>query len=359
MADADTPSNEPMAAKSGRKVSFFLLTTVGVMVSLLFVHVLLFPIAGAVTLAVVLDGPRAWLRGKLGGTAAAAVLLFALCVAVLLPLFFLVRSVTGEVFATVQYVQSGAADQELHQLTAKHAKVGHLIQKTADQLTPGEAGRQVAGKLAMWIGQGLRSFAGGVTELALLLFFLFFLLRDRDSAYGAFAALIPLPQDDTRHILTRLGELIYAVFAGRFVIATVQGALAGLAYWLLGVPGALLWTLLTALCCLVPAFGAFLAWIPIALYLGLADSWTKALIMAAWGGIVVSNIDNVLYPVLVGRRTSLHTAVIFVAIFGGVAVFGISGFVLGPVVVAATMLLLGIWKKQLGTDPGAVESGSV
>lgn len=103
------------------------------------------------------------------------------------------------------------------------------------------------------------------------------------------------------------------------------------------------------MCCLVPAFGAFIAWIPIALYLGLADSWTKALILALWGGIVVSNIDNVLYPVLVGQRTNLHTAVIFVAIFGGVAVFGLSGFILGPVLVAATMLLLHVWKERLGT----------
>ena len=83
------------------------------------------------------------------------------------------------------------------------------------------------------------------------------------------------------------------------------------------------------------------------MYLGLSQSWTKAALLAAWGGIVVSNVDNVLYPVLVGRKTNLHTAVIFVAIFGGLALFGVSGIVLGPVIVAGTMFLLQVWKRYV------------
>lgn len=337
-----------------RLTSLFLLTGYGVAVSLFFVHVLLFPIVGAVTLAVVMKAPRDWLEQKVGATTAAVLLIVAICLAVLLPGFFIIRSVLGELTSLVQYVQSGAADQQLHQLTAEHQKVGKLIQQAADQLSPDQAGRRIAGHVAVWLGRGIQDFIGGLTEVALLLFFLFFLLRDQNAARRTFAALLPLNHDDTQRITSKLGELVYAVFAGRFVIAAVQGVLAGLSYWLLGVPGALLWTLLTAICCLIPAFGAFLAWVPIALYLGLAHSWTKGAIMAGWGGIVVSNIDNVLYPILVGKRTSLHTAVIFVAIFGGLALFGISGFVLGPVIVAATMLVLETWKKRVGTDPSTL-----
>lgn len=355
MPSPATPSPQDASHdRRWRTAALFLLTLAGVAVSLFFFHVLLFPLVGAITLAVVLRVPCDWLRRKLGSTAAAVVLIAAICLAVLLPGFFVARSVLGELTSLVQYVQSGAADRQLHQLTAEHRRVGKLIQQAADQLSPDQAGRRIASQVAVWLARGIQRFVGGLTEVALLLFFLFFLLRDQDAARRTFASLLPLGQDDTEHVTTKLGELIYAVFAGRFVIAAVQGVLAGLSYWLLGVPGALLWTLLTAICCLIPAFGAFLAWVPIALYLGLAHSWTKGAIMAGWGGIVVSNIDNVLYPALVGKRTSLHTAVIFVAIFGGLALFGISGFVLGPVIVAATMLILQVWKRHLGTDPSTL-----
>lgn len=337
---------------SFRAVTLFLLTAIGVAICFGLVHVLLFPITGAIVLAVGLRFPFAWMRRHTGPSAAAGLLLAALCVAVLLPGFFIVRSLTGEVMATVHYVQSGAADQDFHRLTAKHPTIGNHLQQAVDQLTPDQAGRRIAGQAAMWLGRGLQGFVSGLTELVLMLFFLFFLLRDQDKAEQSLASLIPLGQAATQHFLSQLGDLTYAVFVGRLLIAAIQGTLAGLAYWLLGVPGALLWAVLTSLFCLVPAFGAFIAWIPIAIYLGLADSWTKALILAVWGGLVVGNIDNVLYPMLVGRRTSLHTVVIFVAIFGGVALFGFAGFVLGPVAVSATMLLLQAWKERLGTQTG-------
>ncbi len=351
MTDNETRAPEAASPSTTRwrALALFLLTLGGVVASFLFIHVLLFPVTACVAFGVVLRAPRQWLLRHMGPSLAASLLLVALAVAVMLPGFFVVRSLFGEVVTTVNYVRSGAADQDVHRLAAKHPKIGAQLQRAADQLTPDDAGKRIASKAAVWLGQGLQSFAAGLTELVLMLFFLFFLLRDQEQALKTLNALVPLGAQETHHFLQKLGDLTYAVFAGRFLIAGLQGLLAGLAYWLLGVPGPLLWGTVTAVCCLIPAFGAFIAWVPIALYLGLADSWTKALILTAWGGIVVSNVDNVLYPVLVGQRTNLHTIVIFVAIFGGVAVFGLSGFVLGPVLVAATMLLLEVWKDHLGT----------
>ena len=354
MAEAQTSlsADRVQEARPWRTAALFLLTLAGVAVCVGLVHSLLFPLTAAVALAVILRTPQLWLRARMPSSFAASTLLLLLCLAVLLPGFFIVRSLVGEVTQTIHYVQSGDANRDFHSLTAKHEKIGRNLQQAADQLTPDQAGKRVAGQAAVWFGRGLQGFVSGITQICLALFFLFFLLRDGDAARQLTASLVPLQAEDTDKLLSRLSDLIYAVVAGRFVIAALQGTLAGVAYWLLGVPGSLLWGVLTALLCLVPAFGAFIAWIPVAIYLGLAGSWTKALILSLWGGLVVSNVDNVLYPMLVGRRTSLHTAVIFVAIFGGVALLGLSGFVLGPVAVAAAMLLLQAWKTRLGTETG-------
>lgn len=350
------PLEHGRAVSNWRAITLYLLTGVGVSLCFLFVHVLLFPVVGAITLAVVLNAPCRWLEKRVRPAVSASLLLLLLCLAVLLPCFFLVRSVVGEVMALIHFVQSGEASAAFHQLTERHKEVGGTLQRIVNQLAPEQASRHLAGNAAVWLGRALSGVVNGFTQIVLMLFFLFFLLRDNSSAHRSLAALIPLGPEETTSFLTRLGDLTNAVFLGRFVIAAIQGALAGLAYWLLGVPGSLLWALITAICCLIPAFGSFIAWVPIALYLGLADSWVKALILTLWGGIVVGNIDNVLYPILVGNRTNMHTAVIFVAIFGGLGLFGLSGFVLGPVLVAATMILLETWKKRLGTEHGALGS---
>ncbi len=349
------PAEQATQGDPWRKATLFVLSALGVAVCFALLHVLLFPVTGAVVLAVGLRVPHRWLRRRMRSILAASALIAGLCLAVLLPGFFIVKSLTGEVLSVLHYVQGGEADRAFHQLTAQHQKIGHVLQKAVDQLTPDQAGRRIASEAALWLGRGLQSFVRSLTELILMLFLLFFLLRDEEKAKESLAALIPLGRKETSRFLLVLADLTYAVFVGRLLIAAIQGILAGLAYWLLGVPGALLWAVLTSVCCLIPAVGAFLAWVPIAVYLGLADSWTKALLLALWGGIVVSNIDNVLYPVLVGRQTNLNTAVIFVAILGGVSLFGISGFVLGPLAVAATMFLLQAWKARLGTEigPGA------
>jgi predicted PurR-regulated permease PerM len=105
-----------------------------------------------------------------------------------------------------------------------------------------------------------------------------------------------------------------------------------------------------SLLAVVPVLGAFVVWIPAALLLALEGSWGKALILTVWGGLVVGGIDNVLYPVLVGNRLKLHTVLAFIAVVGGLIVFGPSGLILGPVVLTVTQLLLEIWRSRTA-DP--------
>jgi len=326
--------------------TLYLVTAIGIGVCAYFIHLLLFPLVGAATLATVTLTPQKWLLRRCGPSVCALIVTLTMGAAILLPGYVVTRALVDEVVSEARFAASGEGSVALQKFTAKHPKIGGVVQQGLDQLDPDQSGRQVAGKVAGWVGRGLQNAASGVTQVALLLFFLFFFVRDREAAKGALTALIPLPDRKSERLVSKLSDVVYAVFVGRLLVAFVQGTLAGLAYWMLGVPAALLWAALTAICCIVPALGAFFVWVPVALYLGLDVSWTKALILALWGGVVISNLDNVLYPVLVGQRTDMHTVVIFVSILGGLELFGISGVVLGPVIVAATILLLKEWRAQ-------------
>jgi predicted PurR-regulated permease PerM len=107
-----------------------------------------------------------------------------------------------------------------------------------------------------------------------------------------------------------------------------------------------LWGVAMGLFAVVPVLGAFVIWVPAALFLALSGSWGKALILTVWGGVIVSLIDNLLYPVLVGKRLRLHTVPVFVALVGGLTLFGAAGLILGPVVLAITVALVDIWRRR-------------
>jgi predicted PurR-regulated permease PerM len=100
----------------------------------------------------------------------------------------------------------------------------------------------------------------------------------------------------------------------------------------------------------VPVLGAFIIWIPAAIFLFLAGSEGKALLLTLWGTIVVGGIDNLLYPILVGRQLKMHTVLAFVSLVGGLIVFGPSGLILGPVIVTVTRLLLEIWRNHITAE---------
>jgi predicted PurR-regulated permease PerM len=132
---------------------------------------------------------------------------------------------------------------------------------------------------------------------------------------------------------------------GNIVVALVQGTLGGLAFWVLGIKGALLWGALMALLSLLPAVGAGLVWGPVAIYLLTKGSILPALGLIVWGVLVIGLVDNVLRPILVGKETRLPDYLVLVATLGGLAVFGLSGFVIGPVIAAIFLATWDIFSK--------------
>ena len=172
-----------------------------------------------------------------------------------------------------------------------------------------------------------------------VVFVMFYLFRDGKIVREALADAIPLRNRETRMILGRVREVVGASVNGVLVIATIQGILGGVAFAVLGLSSAIVWGAVMIFLSLIPVAGAFVIWIPAAIYLAVTGSWIKAVLLTLWGVFVISLVDNFLRPRLVGKRAKLHELFIFFAVLGGLQVFGLIGLVLGPVVLAVALSL--------------------
>ena len=138
-----------------------------------------------------------------------------------------------------------------------------------------------------------------------------------------------------------IGATIYGVLA----ISAIQGTLGYLIFLTLGLPSPLLWGVVMFIMSMIPMAGAFIVWVPAALYLLLTGSYVKALVLTVWGVVVIGSIDNFLSPSLVGRRARLHELLIFFSVLGGLQVFGVLGLVIGPVLAAITLALIEVVRQ--------------
>jgi predicted PurR-regulated permease PerM len=194
---------------------------------------------------------------------------------------------------------------------------------------------------------------GFVVEVFFVIFTMYYLFRDGDRMRAAANELVPLSDRKAKEIFDRTGEVISASVYGVLVIAVIQGVLGGLAFWALGLPSALLWGVVMIFLSMIPMAGAFVVWVPAAIYLAVTGHWVAALILTLWGALVIGSIDNFLRPKLVGERTRLHELLVFFSVLGGLQVFGVIGLVLGPVVVAITIALLDVLRQADGGGRGA------
>ncbi len=179
-----------------------------------------------------------------------------------------------------------------------------------------------------------------IVQMFLVVFTMFYLFRDGDAMRRAAYDMLPLEHSQTRDVVMRTAEVVEATVYGVIVIAMIQGLLGAVIFGVLGLPSPLLWGVVMFVLSMIPMAGAFLVWAPAALFLAITGAWVRALILVAWGVLVVSSIDNFLSPRLVGQKTRLHELLVFFSVIGGLELFGVLGLVLGPVVVAITLALV-------------------
>jgi predicted PurR-regulated permease PerM len=231
------------------------------------------------------------------------------------------------------------------------------LQVIAPERPPEQSSKEIVPEIKRQAGVGLLSVGWGALQLALALFTLFFLFRDRDEILDSIRTLLPMTDEESTYFFERVRGMTHATIYGTLTVALIQGGLGGLMFMLLGLPSPLLWGFAMAVMAMLPGLGTLAIWLPAAIFLAVQDEWTKALILFGWGALVVSTIDNLLYPMLVGREGRLHTLPVFLTIIGGLMVFGAAGIVLGPVVLAATVALIDIMRRRtIGTRAAKLET---
>jgi predicted PurR-regulated permease PerM len=152
---------------------------------------------------------------------------------------------------------------------------------------------------------------------------------------------LPLAESDKDRLLERFVSVTRATLKGTVLIGAAQGILGGLAFWAVGIEGALFWGTVMTVLSVIPGVGGALVWVPAAIVLAATGSWLKAIGLAAFCALVVGSVDNLLRPILVGRDTQMHELMIFFSTLGGLLTFGAMGFILGPIL---AVLFMTIWE---------------
>ncbi len=196
---------------------------------------------------------------------------------------------------------------------------------------------------ALSLGQVTFEF---IAMLFVTLYLSFFLIRDGDELARGVRRALPLERAHKRELISKFTTVIRATVKGNLLVASIQGTLGGIAFWALGVSGALLWAVLMAFLSLVPAVGAGLVWFPVALYFLVTGALWQSIALTAYGVLVIGLVDNLLRPVLVGKDTRMPDYVVMITTLGGMAVVGINGFVLGPVIAAMFIAVLHIYQAR-------------
>ncbi len=192
-------------------------------------------------------------------------------------------------------------------------------------------GSQLIATEALNMGQNTFHF---IISFGIMLYLLFFLLRDGTILSTKIKQAIPLSMEYKRHLFSKFTTVVRATVKGNIAVAAIQGTLGGVMFSFLGIRGALLWGVVMAFLSLVPAVGAGLIWAPVAIYFLLTGALWQGITLVAFGVLVIGMVDNVLRPILVGKDTQLPDYVVLISTLGGMVVFGLNGFVIGPVIAA-------------------------
>ena len=215
--------------------------------------------------------------------------------------------------------------------------------------------KSVVSDVASQFMGALQDYLVGIPNLALsiiiLVFSSYYFLKHGNDLYLYFSELVPLPKERYKQILLRFDDISRGMLTGQILVGIIQGVLAWIGFILLGVPNALLFGFLTAIISIVPLLGAAIVWVPITLYLIVAGSatgdYSKAIILFFYGVFVISLIDNILKPEIIGERAKIHPLIILFGIIGGIQLFGIPGILIGPVILALFDVMIEIYKETL------------
>lgn len=334
---------------------FFLVLLIGTLVVVGFMFWPFFNVLFlAAILAFLLSGINERLAQSLGNRTAAALLTtFIALVGVLLPLALLIWQALQEAGQLYTYLQAHAtADSVIAAFHAILSQLGGFAPWLAIDQASLTTGIQ---SILQWIvGQTGTIFVGIgniLLDASVMLFVLFFFLRDSKTLQRRAMDLSPLSDTQENQIIDKVTRTVSATVRGKILIGFLQGIIAGIGFWIFGVPAPALWGSAVVLASFVPTIGTALIAIPLIIYLFITSTASAAIGLTLWSGVIVSLLDNFLGPRLMAKGTQVHPLLMFLAVLGGLAMFGPIGVLLGPVIIAIMYALFEIYLSLVGVKP--------
>ena len=300
----------------------------------------------------------ALLRGR-DTLAALGTLLFCMVI-VVVPMIFVVGAMVDEATSFTQRLRTGEFNPRTYFEQIQNALPGWSrdllgrfglfnAQDVVDKLTAAVVqGGQALTARALAIGQNTLML---LVNLGIMLYLLFFFLRDGRDLAQTIRRAVPMQRQHTDFLLSKFATVVRATVKGTVVVALVQGMLGGVAFAFLGIHGAVLWGGVRSVLSLLPAVGAALVWAPVAIYLIATGSMIEGLGLAAWGVGVMGMVDNLLRPILVGKETKLPDYLVLLSTIGGLSIFGVNGFLIGPAIAALFVATWALFSHEEGATP--------
>lgn len=336
-------------------IFFFGLVAAGITFFGIVVYPFLAPLFWAIVFAITLSPlkeriervahTRVGVWTQMNGTLASLITLFVFLTCIIAPVSILGTIVTDEAVTFYNSLATDSiADQTVSLVTTQLAPLGIDAQETRAAITT--YGKTLAG----WVSAQALSFGTAtlltIVKTCIMLYLLFFLLRDGRRILAFVKYLLPIGHQREDTLFSTFTSITRAIFKGTIVVACIQSVIGGALFALAGVPHFLLATAVMFLFACIPGVGPALVWAPVGIALILIGNTFGGVLVLAGGGVIISLIDNILRPMLVGRDTALPDPIIFISILGGVASFGIAGVILGPVAAGVCLALLQMFADE-------------
>jgi predicted PurR-regulated permease PerM len=309
-------------------------------------------LAWAAVFAVMFHGVHMRLAQRVGPNRSALLTTLVAAIAIAGPAVMLVSVLAREVPPLIDYAQRAS-------LTAPEqiARGWEALRQRSPVTLPvdptsllREGVQRTLSFLAPRVGGVVADVFATLGSLFVMLFALFFLLRDGHVLGRQVRALLPLSDTESDRLLSNTRDLVMASVGAGLLVAAAQGAIGGLAYWMLGINAPVVWGVVMAICSLIPVVGSALVWGPTALWLLLSGEVGRGVILIIVGVLGIGMVDNVLRPLLLSGRTSASGLVIFLGLLGGVSAFGFIGLVLGPIILVTAGNLLDVFTRLNPSD---------
>ena len=332
---------------NARRFLLFLATGLAVYLCYLMALPFLPAIVWALALAVLFAPLQVWLESKISYHSLATLLsVLAISGMVIIPMLFVGQQLAVHAISGAQLIEQKVESGDWRRLLNSQPRFAPIVEKIEQQINLPETVKSFTSWVSNSAGSLIKGSIFQLIGFVITIYLLFFFLRDRQLAKQHVAKLLPLSSAQSLQLFMQIDDTIHATVYGTLAVAAAQGFLGGLMFWWLGLPAPLLWGVMMSVLAVIPVLGSSIIWLPAALFLALEGNWIQSIILVFWGMLVVGTVDNLLRPILVGNRLHQHTLLVFISLVGGLMLFGSSGLILGPLVLAITLFLMSIWAEK-------------